>query len=89
MKQPIFVIIENKFKSFVKNNAKIFENMEYNKIINITNEDKILGHTLCSINMLREPFNITYLGKKSFVEGPLYCFFDDNMNKVYTHHAIE
>jgi hypothetical protein len=89
MKQLIFVIIENKFRSFVSDNAKIFESMEYNEIINITNENKILGHSLCSINMLREPFNITYLGKKTGGEGDFYIFFDYNMDKVYTHYAVE
>lgn len=87
--QLIFDIIEDKFKDFVKNNIKIFESMEYNEIINITKKDKRYNHDLCSMAMLVEPYNISYFGKRTGVEGDFYIFLNYDMDKVYTYNTAE
>lgn len=91
--QLIFTIIENKFKNFVKNNIEIFQGMDYNEIINIANyvadDVTMFGYTICSTDMLKAPYDITYIEKKAGMAEDFYVFFNHNMDKIYTHNTAE
>ena len=86
--QEIYRIIDKKFELFVKNNQILFDKMEDNEIINITDSHrKVKDCTIYSVELLKEPFCIGYIGKLNRMESCLYTFLDKQMNKVYVYES--
>lgn len=88
MKQEIYKIIDKKFESFVNNNKAIFFDMEIGEIVKINDSEIVIGHHLCSIDMLDVPFNVAYFGKLDGSEGPLLLFFNKEMEKIYSYYDV-
>ena len=97
--QAIYKTIDKKFESFVENNRKIFKEMEYGEIakiciekqtvITLCKEKQVKEYRLSCTDMLEEPFNIAYLGKKEGFEGDYYIFLDKTMDKIYSYYDVE
>jgi len=82
--QPIYETISDKFESFVDNNRKWLDAMEYDAVVNLKDITNV-----CCINMLADPFLIAYVGKYNADEGPIYVFLDRNFNRLYSYYDVE
>lgn len=78
-------IIDKEFRQFVFDNSDMFELMGYNDIINILHENKANGQFLISTDILKEPYNVMYIGKRRTRRGDVYTLLNDKMNVVYIH----
>jgi len=85
MNQPIYKIIDKKFEDFVTNNLKAFENLPYDKIINITNKNKITHFSFSSSDLTKKPFSIQFIGKTHSHETVMYNFLNKDMDKIYIY----
>ncbi len=81
MKQPIYEVIDEEFEGFVKGNRKLLEKMPGGSILELKSVDR---SKLCNLGLFEYPFHVTFIGKISGGEGPLYHFFNENMDKIYT-----
>lgn len=75
-------IINEQFLVFINNNESIWNEIKMGQIIKIDEELTSLLH-FTTISMLEYPFNVVYLGKQEGPEGPIYTFFNKDMDKVH------
>jgi len=85
--QLIYDVMDEKFTSFVENNRSLFEEMEYEGVLNANTAFR--EGKLCSIDMLEEPFNVAYIGLTSWGEGNLIAFMDKSFNKLYHYYDVD
>ena len=85
MNQPIYKMIDEEFEGFVKGNRKMLEKVRCGTFIVLADVPK---NKLCNIGLLEYPFYIIAVSKTDGGDGPLYHFFNRDMNKVYTLYDV-
>jgi len=85
--QLIYDIMDKQFESFIKNNHELLEEISYNGIIDVLEEYG--SSRLHSIDMLKFPYNVAYIGVCEYKEGNLIAFLDKEFNKVYHYYDVE
>ncbi len=84
-----YIITDNVFVGFVKNNQKWLDEMIDETIINIVQASKQKDNDICSIDIMKHPWCVRYIGKISSAEGLHIIFLDENMNKLYSYYDVE
>ena len=91
---PIYKVVDDDFDGFIKNNRGLLEDMTYGEIVEILANDSVRRagsrkvYHLGSKQMMKDPYNVKYIGKIEGGEGPLYVFLDANMDKLYSYYDV-
>ena len=78
-------IVESIFKSFITNNRKWIDKMKDGDIINLT---KSFDNEICSIGVMKHPWNIKYVSLSDGGDGNFIYFIDDRFNKIYSYYDV-
>lgn len=83
-----YVITDDIFVSFIKNNRQWIDAMTLGNIVNIVEAHRDKTLDICSIDVMDYPWRVKYVGKHEGGEGPFIVFMDENMNKLYSYYDV-
>ena len=91
--QPIHDAIDSEFESFVNNNRDWINEMKDGEIRRLDpNVVKVLvdgeHYTVCSTNLLKDPFDVRYVGLRGGGEGNIIVFLDGAMNRIFSYYDV-
>ena len=81
--QMIYDKMDEIFKGFVESNRSVFEEINHRGFLDVRKLSK--DGKLYSNNMVKDPFNVTYIGLTDSGDSSLISFLDNEFNKIYQY----